>query len=86
MITLTARERELGLLLRRLRHDAGLSLRDLAPRLHITKSGLANRETDSRAMTAGALIETANALGYDLALVPRAEPAAGLLTPDRRTA
>jgi transcriptional regulator with XRE-family HTH domain len=83
VITLT-NDRELGQMLRRLRHDAGLSLNDLAPLCHVSKGGLSKREIDSRAMTAGALIETANALGYDLALVPK--QAAGALTPDRRTA
>lgn len=68
MITLTS-DRELGRLLRQLRHDAGLSLNDLAPLCHLSKGGLSKREIDSRAMTAGALIETARALGYDVALV-----------------
>lgn len=68
----------LGALLRHLRHEAGLSQRDLAATAHVTKSGLAAREQRS-GMTAGALIDHARALGYDVALLPA-------LTPDRRTA
>jgi transcriptional regulator with XRE-family HTH domain len=64
-------DRELGPLLRWLRHRAGLTQTELGRRVHITKSAVSNRETDSRAMTAGALIETADALGYDLVLVAR---------------
>lgn len=89
VIKLTHRDRRLGLLLRRLRQDAGLSLGQLAPRVHITKSGLANRETDSRAITAGALIETLDALDFDVYAVRRRSTGtgwpAGDLTPDRRT-
>lgn len=69
-MTILHDDRELGPLLRQLRHAAGLSLNDLAPRCHVTKGGLSKRETDSRAMTAGALIETARALGYRVELVP----------------
>ena len=69
MITLTD-DGQLGPLVRKLRSDAGLTLAQLARRCHVTKGGIAKRETSSRAMTAGALIETAAALGYDVALVP----------------
>jgi transcriptional regulator with XRE-family HTH domain len=80
VITLT-NDRELGQMLRRLRHDAGLSLNDLAPLCHVSKGGLSKREIDSRAMTAGALIETARALGYAVALVPsRRDHAADTVT------
>jgi transcriptional regulator with XRE-family HTH domain len=72
VITLTnTDERGLGLLLRQLRHDAGLSLVQLAERTCNTKGGISKREIHGRALTVGALIETADALGYDLALIPR---------------
>jgi transcriptional regulator with XRE-family HTH domain len=69
-------DRELGPLIRRLRHDAGLSLVQLAKRVHLSKGGQSKREIDSRAMTAGALIETAHALGYRVVLQPAVTPAA----------
>lgn len=68
----------LGQLLRNLRHKAGLSQQALARTAHVSKSGLSAREQRS-GMTAGALIDHARALGYDVALLPA-------LTPDRRTA
>jgi transcriptional regulator with XRE-family HTH domain len=74
VITVTS-DHELGPVLRSLRHNAGFSLEQLAKRCHITKGGLSNREIRPRAMTAGALIETVGALGYDVVLVPRAEAA-----------
>jgi transcriptional regulator with XRE-family HTH domain len=64
-------DRDLGQLIRQLRHEAGLSLTQLGARCHITKGGMGNRETKPRAMTAGALIESVRALGYDVVLVPR---------------
>lgn len=70
MIPLTA-DRELGPLIRRLRHRAGLTLVQLGARCHVTKGGMHKRETDCRAISAGALIETLDALGYDLVAVPR---------------
>lgn len=76
----------LGSFLRRLRHDAGLTLDQVAARVHITRKGMCNRELHGSALPAAALVEHLAALGYDLALVPHAEPGAGLLTPDRRTA
>lgn len=68
MITLT-NDRELGQLIRRLRQEAGLSLVELGERCNVTKGGQSKREIDARAMTAGALIEQANALGYRVVLV-----------------
>lgn len=64
------RAADLGKILRDLRHDKGLSQRALAQGTHLTKSGLAAREKRS-GMTAGALVEHARALGYDVALIPR---------------
>jgi transcriptional regulator with XRE-family HTH domain len=72
VITLSStNERDLGLLLRSLRHEAGLSLVELGERTRTTKGGISKREIHCRALTVGALIETADALGYDLALIPR---------------
>jgi Helix-turn-helix domain len=70
----------LGLILRELRHRAGLSQNALARQMHITKSGLAARE-QRPGMSVGAFIDHAQAVGYDVALIRRA----GALTPDRRT-
>lgn len=61
----------LGGLLRHLRHQAQLSLNDLAQRIGITKGGLGNRETDAKAMTVAALTESLDALGYDIVAVRR---------------
>jgi len=74
VITLTSNERDLGLLLRQLRRAAGLSLVQLGERTNTTKGGISKREIHCRALTVGALVETAAALGYDLALVPRTAP------------
>jgi transcriptional regulator with XRE-family HTH domain len=77
MIRLTT-DRNLGMLLRDLRIGAGLTQTQLGIRTHLTKGGVSKREIDSRAVTAGALIDTAHALGYDVVLVAR--------DTDRRTA
>lgn len=53
-----------------LRQDAGQSLDGLAVRLGISRSGVHKREVDGR-IPASALIQHADALGYDLALIPR---------------
>lgn len=70
-IPLTSSERGFGTLIRRLRHTAGLTLDQVAARCHITRKGMCNRELHASAMTAGALIETLDALGYDVIAVPR---------------
>jgi transcriptional regulator with XRE-family HTH domain len=74
--------RGFGRLIRRLRHAAGLTLDQVAARCHITRKGQCNRELHENAMTAGALLEALDALGYDVYAVRRD----GALTPDRRTA
>jgi capsular polysaccharide biosynthesis protein len=79
VITLTRRVHRYGPLIRRLRHTAGLTLDQVAARCHITRKGQCNRELHENAMSAGALIEALDALGYDVIAVQR-------LTPDRRTA
>jgi DNA-binding XRE family transcriptional regulator len=72
--------RNLGPLLRRLREEAGLTGDQLGARIHLTRRGICARELHGSALPVGALIETAHALGYRVALIPQA------LTPDRRTA
>ena len=61
---------DLGQLLRRLRHDAGMSPEGLARRLTMSRSGVLRREQIGF-LPADALIAHARALGYDVALVPR---------------
>jgi hypothetical protein len=68
VITLT-RTRDVGPILRGLRHRAGLSANQVAARVRISKSGVAKRETQP-GCTLGALIDHAAALGYAVALVP----------------
>ena len=67
----------LGTFLRRLRHEAGLTLDQVAALTHITRKGVCNRELHGSALPAAALVEHLAALGYDLALIPHT---------DRRTA
>jgi transcriptional regulator with XRE-family HTH domain len=69
MITLT-RERHLGRLLRDLRRDAGLTLRQLGAQAHVSKSAVSKREVN-RSVTTAALIDHAHVLGFDLALIPK---------------
>jgi len=64
--------RELGPLLRRLRKDAGLTLDQLGARIHLTRRGVCARELHGVALPTAALIETLDALDYDLIAVPRA--------------
>jgi len=67
------RHQNLGALLRRLRHQAGLSLDQLAAITHVSKSGLTKREQRG-GITVGALVDHARHLGYDVALVPQRRP------------
>lgn len=73
-IRLTGDE-HVGPLLRRLRLDAGLTMRQLGARAHMSTSGIAKRET-ARAGYVGILIGHAQALGYGVALVPQRHPGA----------
>ena len=75
MITIP-NDRHLGQLVRRLRLRAGLSQTELGRRLYMSKGGVSKREIGARAMTAGALIESAHAVGFDVALVPSRHPGA----------
>lgn len=61
----------LGGFLRQLRHDAGLTLDQVAARCHVTRKGMCNRELHGSALPAAALVEHLAALGYDLALIPK---------------
>jgi hypothetical protein len=63
--------RRLGDLLRRMRLDAGLTLDQLGHRAHVSRSGVSKRELATRALSVGAFVETANALGYDVQLTRR---------------
>lgn len=68
-IVVLAKDAVVGPILRSLREDAGLSTRQVAALAHVSKSGVAKRET-SIGGTIGALIDHAAALGYVVALVP----------------
>ncbi len=68
MIPLT-RDLHVGPLLRHLRHRAGLSLRQLADRSHLSTSGIQKRERATSGYV-GILIDHAQALGFDVALIP----------------
>ncbi|WP_203824385.1 hypothetical protein [Actinoplanes palleronii] len=71
MILLT-KSRDIGSILRGLRAEAKLSLRQLAPLVHACKSAIAKREASS-GMTVGALVDHAAGLGYAVALIPTPE-------------
>lgn len=70
----------LGQLLRRLRHDAGMTPEGLANRLAMSRSGVLRREQIGF-LPADALITHARALGHRVALIRD-----DALTPDRRPA
>jgi transcriptional regulator with XRE-family HTH domain len=72
MIPLTT-EREIGPLLRRLRLDAGLTMRQLAARTHVSRSGISKRE-QRHAGYLGIIVGTVNALDYDVVLQKRRHP------------
>lgn len=71
VIPLTGGDRRFGFLIRRIRKAAGLTLDQVAARCHITRKGMCNRELHAHAMSAGALIESLDALGYDVIAVRR---------------
>jgi transcriptional regulator with XRE-family HTH domain len=82
-IVILARDSVVGPILRSLREDAGLSTRQVAALGHVSKSGVAKRET-AIGGTIGALIDHAAALGYVVALMP-ADQAARRTSRDRIT-
>ncbi len=65
-----------GGLIRRLRHDAGLTLDQLARRVHVTRNAASKRELRSPSLAVAVLVDTAHVLGYDLALIPKRHPGA----------
>jgi hypothetical protein len=74
VITLT-NERQIGPLFRELRRASDLTISQLSQLLHISKSGMMKREAVSKLNTTS-LINTACALGYDVALIPARHPGA----------
>lgn len=70
MIRLTAPEQFSGAV-RFLRGLAGLTQRQLAAEGHFQQVQITWWETDERRPNLASLIRLANALGYDLALIPR---------------
>jgi transcriptional regulator with XRE-family HTH domain len=67
--------------LRHLREQAGLTRKDLSQRIYISDRTIANREYGQRRLDTDALIDTARALGYDLALIPREDDRSGRADP-----
>jgi len=60
----------LARLLRHLRETAGITRRDLATRLFVSQTTVANREQHQRGVASDALVDHAHALGYQVALIP----------------
>lgn len=73
-IPLTA-GRHIGPLLRQLRQDAGLTLRQLSTRTHLSISGISKRE-QAHAGYVDIFVEHTRALGYGVALIPERHPGA----------
>lgn len=71
VIELTRGDRRFGDLVRRLRLEAGLSLNDIAARCHVSRKAAWHREQRTQAMSAHALFDVLEALGYDLIAVPK---------------
>lgn len=80
MIRITAPD-QLAAILGDLRILYGLRQLDIAEASGFRKSQISTWLSGRTSMDTGSVIRVANALGYDLALVPRAEP-----DTDRRTA
>jgi transcriptional regulator with XRE-family HTH domain len=72
--------REIGEVLRRRRQERGHTLLGMGVRLGTRRGRVSEWEHGHRIPNAATFIRYANALGYDVALVPMA----GHLTPDRR--
>jgi transcriptional regulator with XRE-family HTH domain len=68
-------DRQIGPTLRTLRHNAGLSLRQLGLRTRLSPSAIQKRER-SAAGYVGILIEHVRPLGYTVALIPQRHPGA----------
>lgn len=78
------RPQDLAEILRRIREYQGLTAAELGVRVFADRRTIRGRDVGSQGYTAAALIETAKALGYTVALIP--DELAGALEPDRRTA
>lgn len=74
----------LGILLRQLRHAAGMTLDQVGARAHLTRKGVSMRELYGVALPTEALVEHAAALGYRVVLEPL-PPAPGEKEIGRRT-
>ncbi len=64
-------EADTALALGDMRREAGMRQSDLAAKVHISLSAIRDREHGRRGINAQALIDTANAAGFDVVLVPR---------------
>ena len=71
-ITITT-DAEIGPTLRTLRHNAGLTTRQLAAQTHLSPSGINKRE-HGHASRLGALLHHIHALGHVIALLPAEHP------------
>jgi len=60
--------------LRHLREQAGLTRKQLSERIFISDRTIANREYGERRLDTDALIDTARAFGFTVALLPAGEP------------
>ena len=74
MITLTA-ERQIGPTLRKLRYEAGLTVRQVARIAHLSINGIHHRE-QSHAGYIGMFVEHVSALGHTVVIVPQRHPGA----------
>lgn len=61
---------ELREILRRIREYQDITGAQLGQRLHVDRRTIRGRDTGGHGYTADALIETAHALGYAVALIP----------------
>ena len=73
MITIR-NSQHLARLLRHLRETAGITRRDLAARLFVSQTTIANREQHQRGVASDALVDHAHALGHQVALIRERRP------------
>jgi transcriptional regulator with XRE-family HTH domain len=64
----------LARVLRHLREQAGLTRRELAGRLYVSATTIANRERGCGGWHTDSTIDAAHTLGYDVALTPSRRP------------
>lgn len=72
----TLGRRHAGALLRHMRERSGLTRPGLARRLHVSHRTIEDRETCRNGIPTDALIDTAAAFGFAVALVPQRHPGA----------